>query len=103
MNADRFISPSFSISLAATVLGVLLATVPEPTYAQMRFEIRPVETITLSTQQFLTGDKNGKPAILAGELRIPKPDARPRRRCAQRIPIRLMTDYPSAISCEHGP
>jgi dienelactone hydrolase len=73
MNADRFISPSFSISLTATVLGVLLATVPEPTYAQMRLEIRPVETITLSTQQFLTGDKNGKPAILAGELRIPKP------------------------------
>jgi hypothetical protein len=65
MNADRFISPSFSISLAAAVLGVLLATVPEPTYAQMRLEIRPVETITLSTQQFLTGDKNGKAAILA--------------------------------------
>jgi dienelactone hydrolase len=73
MNADRFISPSFSISLAATVLGVLFATVPEPTYAQMRSEIRPVETITFSTQQFLTGDKNGKPVILAGELRIPKP------------------------------
>jgi dienelactone hydrolase len=62
-----------SISLAGTVLGVLLAGVPGPTYAQMRFEMRPVETITLSTQQFLTGDKNGKPAIVAGELRIPKP------------------------------
>jgi dienelactone hydrolase len=59
--------------LAGAVLGVLLATMPGPTYAQMRFEMRPVETITLNTQQFLTGDKNGKPAILAGELRIPKP------------------------------
>lgn len=37
--------------------------------------MRPVETITLSAQQFLTDDKNGKPAILAGELRIPKPGA----------------------------
>jgi dienelactone hydrolase len=54
-------------------LGVLLASVPGPTYAQMRLEVRPVETITLSTQQFLTGDKNGKSAVLAGELRIPKP------------------------------
>ena len=44
-----------------------------PSHAQMRLEMRPVETITLSTQQFLTGDKNGKPAVLAGELRIPKP------------------------------
>lgn len=37
--------------------------------------MRSVETITLSAQQFLTDDKNGKPAILAGELRIPKPGA----------------------------
>jgi dienelactone hydrolase len=75
MNTDRSILPSFSMSLAGTVLVVLLASMPEPTYAQMRFEMRPVETITLSTQQFLTGDKNGRPAILAGELRIPKPGA----------------------------
>src|SRR5260370_14227560 len=73
MHFNRFISLSFSISLAGTVLGVVLASVPGPTYAQMRFEMRPVESITLTTQQFLTGDKNGKPAMLAGELRIPKP------------------------------
>jgi dienelactone hydrolase len=73
MNINRSISPLFSMSLAEAMLAVLLASMPGPTYAQMRVEIRPVETITLSTQQFLTGDKNGKPAILAGELRIPKP------------------------------
>jgi dienelactone hydrolase len=73
MNPDRSMSPLFSMSLAGTVLGVLFASVPGPTYAQMRLEVRPLETTTLSTQQFLTGDKSGKPAILAGELRIPKP------------------------------
>jgi dienelactone hydrolase len=73
MNTDRSISPLFPMSLAGAVLGALLVSMPCAAYAQMRIEIRPVETITLSTQQFLTGDKNGKPAILAGELRIPKP------------------------------
>jgi dienelactone hydrolase len=55
------------------MLSLLLAAVPSPGHAQARVEVRPVETITLSTQQFLTGDKNGKPATLAGELRIPRP------------------------------
>jgi dienelactone hydrolase len=32
-----------------------------------------VQTITLSTADFLLGKKVGKPAIIAGELRIPKP------------------------------
>ena len=33
---------------------------------------RLVETVTLTAPQVLTGDKSGKPATLAGELRIPK-------------------------------
>jgi dienelactone hydrolase len=39
----------------------------------MRLEIHAVPTVTLSGEQFLTGDKYGKPTILGGELRIPKP------------------------------
>ena len=39
--------------------------------AQVRPEIRPIESVTLTTQQFLLGEHNGKPASLAGELRIP--------------------------------
>src|SRR5579863_262893 len=73
MNADWSISPLFSPSLAGVALGVLFSSMAGPTYAQTRIEIRPVETVTLTNQQFLTGDKNGKPAMLAGELRIPKP------------------------------
>jgi hypothetical protein len=33
----------------------------------------PVQTVTLSTADFLLGKKDGKPAMIAGELRIPKP------------------------------
>ena len=39
----------------------------------VRMEIQPIETVTLKTQQFLTGDLNGRPTVIAGELRIPKP------------------------------
>jgi len=44
-------------------------------YAQnvFRIEVKPIETVTLKTQQVLTGDPDGKPAVIAGELRIPKP------------------------------
>ena len=39
----------------------------------VRIEIQPIETVTLKTKQFLTGDLNGKATVIAGELRIPKP------------------------------
>jgi hypothetical protein len=55
------------------VISLLLACVPRLAHAQTRFELRPLETVTLSAQQILLGDKNGKPVMLADELRIPKP------------------------------
>jgi dienelactone hydrolase len=39
--------------------------------AQVRPEIRPFKSMTLTTQQFLLGEHNGKATLLAGELRIP--------------------------------
>jgi dienelactone hydrolase len=36
-----------------------------------RVQILAVTTVTLTAEQFLTGDKNGKPSVLAGELRLP--------------------------------
>src|SRR5262249_9339299 len=33
-------------------------------------EAIPIETLTLSDKQFLTGDASGRPAIIAGSLRI---------------------------------
>jgi dienelactone hydrolase len=44
-----------------------------------RIELLPIPTITLKTAQILTGDMNGTPATIAGELRIPNlgPDLLP--------------------------
>ena len=53
-------------------LGVLVST-STPSYAQLRVEVRAVESETLSNPQFLTGNDHGKPVALAGELRIPRP------------------------------
>lgn len=38
---------------------------------EVRPELHPVETVTLTGRQFLRGDRAGKPALLAGELRLP--------------------------------
>jgi dienelactone hydrolase len=53
------------------VAGLIASFAPGIVRAQARMEIRPVETVTVTTQQFLLGDKNGRPMTLAGELRIP--------------------------------
>lgn len=36
-----------------------------------RIEVQPVETMTLTRQKMLAGDKDGKPVWIAGELRLP--------------------------------
>ena len=41
--------------------------------AIFRTEVYPLQTVTLSTADFLLGKKDGKPTTIAGELRIPKP------------------------------
>lgn len=55
------------------VIACFLWTVTVRTAFAQSVELIPFETITVSTQQFLTGGKDGKPATIAGELRIPKP------------------------------
>jgi dienelactone hydrolase len=58
---------SYSKSLLAFAL-----LVPALAHAQAgRIELYAIQTATLSAQQFLTGDKNGKPTLLGGELRLP--------------------------------
>ena len=37
-----------------------------------RTEVRAIETLTLTDQEFLTGDKNGKAVMIAGQLRFPQ-------------------------------
>jgi dienelactone hydrolase len=38
----------------------------------LRTEVHPIETLSVSVRQFLTGDKNGKPFTIAGQLRFPQ-------------------------------
>jgi hypothetical protein len=94
MSSIKSRSPLFSTSLAGAMLSLLLVDVPSPSHAQARVEVRPVETITLSTQQFLIGDKNGKPATLAGELRIPRPGT-------DRLPAVILLHGSGGISESH--
>src|SRR5690348_9819554 len=63
---------SLSPMSAAGVVATLLFFVSLAAFAQS-VELLPVETMTVTKQQFLTGSTDGKPVIIAGELRIPKP------------------------------
>ena len=54
------------LSLAAVAPGMVLAQVA-------RVELIPFQTTTLTDQEFLVGKREGKPATIAGELRIPTP------------------------------
>src|SRR5438105_2770223 len=58
------------------ILGLAWAhmAAAEPSSADLaaRTELRAIETLTLTDQQFLTGDKNGKAVTIAGELRLPQ-------------------------------
>jgi dipeptidyl aminopeptidase/acylaminoacyl peptidase len=58
---------------AFTIAGAVFLV--EAAWAQgtFRTEVYPVQTVTLSTADFLLGKKDGKPATIAGELRIPTP------------------------------
>jgi dienelactone hydrolase len=58
------------------LLFIAALVLPGLVYAQAgRIELYPIQTVTLSAQQFLTGDKNGKPTLLGGELRLPAANA----------------------------
>ena len=57
-----------------SVLLTLLFLCTNPTYAQLaRIEVLSFASTTLTDQQILTGRRDGKPVVLAGELRIPRP------------------------------
>lgn len=55
--------------------GILLAAIessaqPIPKELAARVEIYAIPSLTISDQQFLTGDANGKPVTVAGEFRV---------------------------------
>ena len=53
-------------------VSILALLIPTPGFAQVaRVELHPIQSTTLSDQEFLTGQKEGKPIVIGGELRIP--------------------------------
>lgn len=64
------ISHLLSVMLSVIVLGVAL---PAPGMAQVgRVELHTFRSETLTDEQFLLGDKNGRPVTIAGVLRFPR-------------------------------
>lgn len=57
--------------LRTTICLLCVFVLADKAHAQFRTEIHPIETITLTTPQFLRGEKNAPRAVIAGELRIP--------------------------------
>lgn len=64
--------PAFSICATAFLIS---NTVPAAAQGVARIEVHPIESTTLSQPEFLTGQKAGKPAHIAGELRLPRGQA----------------------------
>ncbi len=68
MPLPLFRLPTALVSAAALVLSLA----PAPARAQLRMQVIPFESVTLTTQQVLLGETNGKPVTIAGELRLPR-------------------------------
>jgi len=60
------------VPVVAFVLALVLALAITPAFAQIRMSLIPFDSVTLSGQQVLLGEMQGKPVTLAGELRLPR-------------------------------
>jgi len=62
-----------------------------PAVASVSIEIHPLPSVTLSDEQFLTGVKGGKSALIAGELRLPKSRM-------ERLPVAVLLHGSSGVT-----
>jgi dienelactone hydrolase len=69
-NAMKGLALSVLTTLALAIAQSLAAASTLSTDIAWWIEAIPIETLTISDQQFLTGDASGKPATIAGVLRI---------------------------------
>jgi dienelactone hydrolase len=72
MNVSTKKADRRKIPVVAAVTALLLAGLPSWSQAQLRIEVRPFESMTMTGDAFLRGEP-GKPVVVAGELRIPRP------------------------------
>src|SRR5712692_5253556 len=78
----------------ATAVSALFVSQWSHSQTFVRMELRTVESVTLTGEQFLTGDKNGKPVTLAGELRIPRPGT-------DRLPALILVHGSGGVNPSH--
>jgi dienelactone hydrolase len=84
--------PRVSLYVLPLVTLAVLVLLPAPVHAQVaRVEMHPFRSTTLTDQEFLAGQKEGAPAILAGELRIP-------RQGTDRLPAVVLVHGSSGVS-----
>ena len=60
------------VLVVTVLLALVLALSAAPALAQMRMSLIPFDSVTLSSQQVLLGETQGRPVTLAGELRLPR-------------------------------
>ena len=54
-----------------------ISVLPSVASAQVaRIEVHPIQSVTVTNQQFLNGDKNGKRVVIGGELQLPLGEGR---------------------------
>jgi hypothetical protein len=60
--------------LLSVVILIVVVGLPIMSRAQVaRMEVTPFPSVTLTDPEFLVGREEGKPAMVAGELRLPRP------------------------------
>ena len=72
MRANRRLRTYLPVSIGLATLALLADPAARTVHAQLRLELIPVESMTLTSRQILTGETQGKPATIAGELRLPR-------------------------------
>jgi dienelactone hydrolase len=72
----RAVSAAWIVGAGLLLIGIETNAQSIPKEAAARVEIYAIPTLTLSDQQFLTCDANGKPATVAGEFRIAQGNGR---------------------------
>ena len=65
-----------------------------PKEVAARVEIYAIPSLTISDQQFLTGDANGKPVTVAGEFRIAQGIGR--------LPVVVLMHGSGGVGADHG-
>jgi len=89
------ISSARALACAVATAGAILLSGAAKAQIIYRTEVHPVQTVTLSTADFLLGKKDGKPTTIAGELRIPRPSG------SERMPAVLMVHGSGGINSGH--